>query len=97
MSKKRDARTRETEDADEHGDDQQSTDSNDDGSVVEITRKRGEVTTASILENFLLLATSLDDTVRDDILVKAMEAVGRPTLRASGAKVRKSNAVTMWV
>lgn len=38
-----------------------------------IPKKRKEVTTSSILENFLLLATSLDDTVREEAVERALE------------------------
>lgn len=39
--------------------------------VDKIPKKRKQVTTESILENFLLLGTSLDDTVREETVLRA--------------------------
>lgn len=59
-----------------------------------IVKKRKEVTTASILENFLLLATSLDDTVREDAVVRAMGVPDSSSSKTSGKSSSKADSKT---
>jgi len=62
-----------------------------------IVKKRKEVTTASILENFLLLATSLDDTVREDAVARAMGVPDGSSSKKSGKSSSKVDNKTYVV
>lgn len=56
-----------------------------------IVKKRKEVTTASILESFLLLATSLDDTVRQDAVAHALGEAPESSSSTKGAQGSSKN------
>lgn len=74
----------------EEGDDNEDMEEEDDKVEQDrVVKKRKEVTTASILENFLLLATSLEDTVREDAVASAM---GAPTSKSRSGKPTKGES-----
>lgn len=72
MARRHEEEEGENEEEEVEGADTENREDGDVGDQVIIPKKRKEVTTASILENFLLLATSLDDTVREESVVRAL-------------------------
>lgn len=69
-------------------------DGDPEGSEQRIVKKRKEVTTASILENFLLLSTSLDDTVREEDVARVLgEASSSSSSKGKGRKNDSSRFV----
>lgn len=49
-------------------------------------KRKDDVTTRSILEDFLLVKTSLDDTITAQELIKALDAAAGSTKKKTSAK-----------